>query len=185
MTTLSVIESIHINRPASEVFKFISNPANSPLWVSGVTTMELRPGGPLGVGSTGYQERPVLGRKLTAEWKIIEFKPPKDTQPKKGTSTELSEASSGVLKMEITSGQLKGAHVGEKVQSALSLGLSDTLGKDSCQFTFTAEGKIRGLFGLAAPLMNKMYARQVRHDLTTLKELLELDEKDLETLMKN
>jgi hypothetical protein len=51
--------SISINRPATEVYKFISNPENFPKWVAFVTSISKR-GGDVWIGKTDFGDTRII-----------------------------------------------------------------------------------------------------------------------------
>jgi hypothetical protein len=69
--------SVHIDRPADEVFAFVSEVANNPLWRKNVVRMEWLDDGPMRVGRRGRQTQRVLGREWTVEAEIVEWDPPR------------------------------------------------------------------------------------------------------------
>jgi hypothetical protein len=60
---MGVEESIIIDRPAEEVFEFLSVRTNDPVWMASVTESEwLDPAAPIGVGRRdGWSCRPWVG----------------------------------------------------------------------------------------------------------------------------
>jgi len=69
--------SIHIDRPPDEVFAFVADPANNPLWRKNVIRTEWLDDGPMRVGRRGRQTARVLGRPWTVEAEVIEWDPPR------------------------------------------------------------------------------------------------------------
>ncbi len=60
-----------IDRPVHEVFAYATDPYNVPRWVPYVEKVEVRPDGPLGVGSEIVQT--VRGRE--GVWRVTEYVP--------------------------------------------------------------------------------------------------------------
>jgi Polyketide cyclase / dehydrase and lipid transport len=68
--------SIHIDRPADEVFAFIGDPANNPSWRKNVVRMAWEDDGPMRVGRRGRQTQHLLGRDWTVTAEVVEWDPP-------------------------------------------------------------------------------------------------------------
>jgi uncharacterized protein YndB with AHSA1/START domain len=69
---------LQIDRPATEVFAFLADGANNPLWQPPVieTTHAARP---LGVGTTFHQKmRHPLGFKVSADYRIVSYVPSRE-----------------------------------------------------------------------------------------------------------
>ena len=69
--------SIRIDRPAEEVFPFVADPENNPLWRKGVTRSAWLDPGPMRIGRRGTQTRRLLGREWTVVAEIAEWDPPR------------------------------------------------------------------------------------------------------------
>ena len=69
--------SVHIDRPPDEVFAFVSEVANNPLWRKNVVRVEWFDDGPMRVGRRGRQTQRVIGREWTVEAEIVEWDPPR------------------------------------------------------------------------------------------------------------
>ena len=68
--------SITINRPAAEVFAFLLDGANNPLWRPAVLDVQQTSGTPLGVGAIFKQGvKGPGGRRLDADYEIVECHP--------------------------------------------------------------------------------------------------------------
>ena len=63
--------SILIDRPAAEVFEYVTNPKNMPQWASYIQVATLTPAGPIGVGSQIKQV--VRGGEVT--WDVTAYEP--------------------------------------------------------------------------------------------------------------
>ena len=72
---IRVETSVHINRPGDEVFAFISNFENNPLWQSGQVEARFASEGPLRVGSTYDQVAKFLGRRIESTFEVLEYEP--------------------------------------------------------------------------------------------------------------
>ena len=67
--------SIVIKHPVADVFQFVENPANDPIWRSGVVASDQETTGPSGVGTTGTEVFRFLGRDFETTWEITEYEP--------------------------------------------------------------------------------------------------------------
>jgi uncharacterized membrane protein len=67
--------SITIDRPVKEVFDFILDGTNSPLWRPSVIDVKLMPGKPLGVGAVFKQGLKGPGGRIDGDYEIVECKP--------------------------------------------------------------------------------------------------------------
>jgi carbon monoxide dehydrogenase subunit G len=73
----SVDKSVHIDKPAADVFSFVSDFANDAKWQSGVVRSEQTSAGPLGKGTTGQTVQKFMGRELKNDLLVTTFEPPK------------------------------------------------------------------------------------------------------------
>jgi hypothetical protein len=69
--------SIHVERPPDEVFAFVADAANNPLWRKNVVRTEWLDDGPMRVGRRGRQTARSLGREITVEAVVDEWDPPR------------------------------------------------------------------------------------------------------------
>jgi len=69
--------SIHIDRPAVEVFAFVADAENNPRWRSYVVETTWLDDGPMRVGRRGRQVSKILGRPMTLVAEIAEWDPPR------------------------------------------------------------------------------------------------------------
>ena len=67
---------IQISRPPDEVFAFVADARNRPLWDESVDTEELTSPEPIGVGSTVRTGLRSMGRDYVLTWEIVEHDPP-------------------------------------------------------------------------------------------------------------
>lgn len=79
--------SIVIRRPVEDVFAFVENPKNDPIWRHSMVEAEVETkrdakddpadelGGEIGVGATGREVHERLGRKNEGTWEITEYEP--------------------------------------------------------------------------------------------------------------
>lgn len=69
--------SIHIDRPAEEVFAFVADAENNPRWRSYVVETSWLDDGPMRVGRRGRQVSKVLGRPMAVVAEVAEWDPPR------------------------------------------------------------------------------------------------------------
>jgi uncharacterized membrane protein len=69
--------SIHIQRPAEEVFAFVADAENNPRWRSYVIETAWLDDGPMRVGRRGRQVSKVLWRRMSVVAEIAEWDPPR------------------------------------------------------------------------------------------------------------
>src|SRR5512140_3504681 len=67
--------SIRIDRPVNEVFQFIEDGTNSPLWRPTVLDIQRVPGKPAGVGAVFKQGLKGPGGRIDGDYEIIEEQP--------------------------------------------------------------------------------------------------------------
>ena len=70
-------DSIHIERPAHEVFEFVAEAENNPRWRSYVIETTWLDDGPMRVGRRGRQVSRVLGRPMAVIAEIVAWDPPR------------------------------------------------------------------------------------------------------------
>ncbi len=68
--------AVQVSRPPDEVFAFVADARNRPLWDDSVDTEELTSHEPIGVGSTVRTGLRSMGRDYVLTWEIIEHEPP-------------------------------------------------------------------------------------------------------------
>jgi hypothetical protein len=67
--------TIEIERTPREVFEFISQPENFPLWQESLLEIQRESSGPLRVGSEVTEIRRFMGRKMETTWTCTEHEP--------------------------------------------------------------------------------------------------------------
>jgi hypothetical protein len=65
--------TLSIGRSIEEVFAFVCNPTNDPRWMPKVSDVKKLTEGPIGVGTIFSESIPLLGKKFTARWKVVEY----------------------------------------------------------------------------------------------------------------
>ena len=140
--------SVVINRPVEEVFAFVTDPNNDPLWQSTSLETEQISEGPVDVGATFRNISKFLGRRIESTYEVTENEPPHRQC------------------VRITSGPIPGS----------GCYLFESADGGSTHFTQTFEAEVGGFFKLAEPLVGRAIRRQMEADMATLKDLLESGE---------
>ncbi len=70
---LEVEEHILIRKPAGEVFAFLTNPHNAPLWRVGLLEARQLSAGEMAVGTIIEESVQVLGQRLRSRVEVLEF----------------------------------------------------------------------------------------------------------------
>jgi carbon monoxide dehydrogenase subunit G len=137
-------QSVWIDRPVEEVFKFATQPENEPQWNTSMQESEITSEGPMGVGTTVRSVSRVLGRTAESTWKVTEY----EVNRKKAV-----KSTSGPIPFE-------SAAVFESIEGGTKL-------------TFTIQAEAGGIFKLIAPVIVRMGKKQTENSFANLKELLE------------
>jgi len=137
--------SVVIERPLEEVWEYVIDPANDPVWQGMVT--EVRSGGeePLHVGSQIDEVFQFLGRKFDVTLEVTEHEP---------MSRSAVKASSGPVPMQ-------GRYRFESVNGGAT------------RFSIEGETDAHGLFKLAEPVFARITRREWDTSCKVLKDLLE------------
>lgn len=136
--------SIEIERPAEEVFEFISHPENFPLWQESLLEIRREAEGPLRVGSEVTEIRRFMGRRMETTWTCTEH------EPCERSSIEEDE---GLVPFK---GTFELERLGE-----------------STLFTWTVETPGPRGIKVPGAIVGRMVRRQLADDSERLKELLE------------
>jgi uncharacterized membrane protein len=142
---IKVENSIVINRPVDEVFEFVSNIENNPLWQGATLEAKKTSEGALRVGSTSATVTKFLGRRIEASGEITEYEPNQK------------------LSSKITSGPIP----------AKSSASFERAAEGQTKFSIVFEADATGFFKLAEPLVRRAAQRQIDNDHATLKDILE------------
>ncbi len=144
--TLKTSESIVIDRPVSEVFRYMCNPDKLPEWSSNVVEYKVLSGAPDEVGAVMDVTARVAGVRVHATEELTDYQENKvlrirSKESKIGYDRELDFESDG---------------------------------DGATKVTFRQEADAgTGLFKFADPVVVKMYARDVRSNLENAKTILE------------
>jgi carbon monoxide dehydrogenase subunit G len=133
-----------INRPAQEVFDFVTNPANAVQWESGTVSSTYTSEGPVGVGSKLQNIGRMMGRKIEANAEITQWNPP---------NVYGFKATNGPAKLE--------ANYKFEVKDGGTLLIQ------------SSQVELGGFFGMAEGLAVKQMQKQFETNFNTLKTLLE------------
>jgi uncharacterized membrane protein len=133
-----------INRPIDEVFEFVSDVENNPLWQSSIAAGKQTSSGSLGVGTTIMTISRYLAFQFKTDWEVIEYEPNKKY----------------VAKSVSSRGQAKGTWEFESVASGTRVDL-------------VAEMGLSGLFRIVEPMLKIIGQRETEKEFAALKELLE------------
>jgi uncharacterized membrane protein len=144
----TIEQTITIERPVAEVYGFLANPHNLPVYDSSAIRAEQEGGdGDLTVGSRWRGATKVLGKEFDWVTECIEL------EPEKVTTFKTVE---GKLPFELTT-TLTPEGQGTRLD-----------------YKLTADSGLGGVFGkIAEPLVVKAQTRTIKANLATLKELLE------------
>jgi uncharacterized membrane protein len=137
--------SIDIERPADEVFAFVSEFPNNPRWQRGQRSCRWTSEPPLRVGSTYDQHARFLGRDMVNAFRVVELEPARRV-------TFTSE--SGTFPLTITR-------------------TVEPLGAERSRFTEHVRGEPGGFFRIAEPLLRPLVKATIKRDFPRLKALLE------------
>ena len=140
-----VVETVvEIDRPVPEVFDFVADMTNAPLWQAGLYLVQRTPSGPVRVGSEHVFERRFAGRTLKSRNRITAFHRPSR------------------LAFEIPDGWISG-------RAAYEVTPTEAGSRVSCRMEFRASGPGR----LMEPLLARMLSHDSRRDDQRLKAVLE------------
>jgi carbon monoxide dehydrogenase subunit G len=68
--------AVHVSRPPDEVFAFVADARNRPLWDESVDSEELTSPEPIGIGTTVRTRLRSMGCEYVLTWEIVEHEPP-------------------------------------------------------------------------------------------------------------
>lgn len=138
---------IHIARPAEDVFGVIADVSKNARWSSTAIEGRQTSSGPVGVGTTAREVSKFLGRRIEVDSVVTEFT----------AGRRLAYRTTGAPFP--FSGSFDVAPEG-----------------DGSVLTATFKTAPAGILALLGPLFAKLVARAVRHDLASLKRLMESGE---------
>jgi uncharacterized protein YndB with AHSA1/START domain len=133
-----------VARPPGEVFRFVADARNRPLWDGGVESEELTSPEPIAVGSTLRTRMRSMGRELEYLWEIVEHDPPSR------------------VRVESTAGPFPTTLVWEVGEHP-----------EGSRATFAVTGHPGGAMRLLQPLIARNTAKNLERSFPRLKEVLE------------
>jgi uncharacterized protein YndB with AHSA1/START domain len=134
-----------IGRPPSEVFAFVTDPAQLPRWQTNTVSADPEPEGPLRVGSRLREvHRGPGGRELQSVAEVVEL------EPERRFSLDMLE---GPLPLDAR--------------------LCFEPAPGGTRFAFTVRGELSGPFRLAQPLLRRTLEREFGRHCAALKRVLE------------
>lgn len=140
----SIEQSVVIGRPVEEVWAYVTDPANNPVWQGPVMEVRRGAGAPLEVGSELEEVMQFLGRRIEVTWVVTDYEPMRRSAVR---------AKSGPVPMHAS-------YSFEPVDGGT-------------RFTMGAEMEAHGLFKLAEPVFAQMARREAASSCEMVKELLE------------
>ena len=136
--------TVHIERPAKEVFEYVSDVENNPAWRTAVTETRWLDPGPTKPGRRGEQTSRLIGRRYSVRAEVVDWEPP----------LHVSWAT--------TAG---GADVRTHCRVE-----EDGSG---CRVTLESEGEFTGVWRLLTPLAAMMLRQRSKADIERLRAILE------------
>lgn len=136
--------SVLINRPPEDVFAFVLDPSNDPLWQTSVVESRQVTDGPVGVGTRFTEVRHFLGRRMETTVEVTEHEDDRRSAVK------------------FVSGPIPGS-------GSYSIKPAD----GGTRFTWTVQADPSGFFKLAEPVLARMMRRELSTNCENLKDVLE------------
>jgi uncharacterized membrane protein len=75
MLAIHVEDEVEIRRPPSEVFAFVGNHENLPIWTEGVKRATRTTEPPVGVGTRYVVVGRILGRRVESTYEVTAYEP--------------------------------------------------------------------------------------------------------------
>jgi uncharacterized membrane protein len=142
---IAVSHSIEIDRPAAEVFAFVSDFPTNPKWQRGQRSCRWTSDPPLRVGSTYEQHARFLGKDMVNSFEVLEVAPGR---------------------------RVKFASTGGSFPLAITRTV-EPLGESRARFSEHVDGEPGGFFRIAEPLLRPLVKQSIKRDFPRLKALLE------------
>ena len=143
----TVTSSIIVQRPIEEVFTFVTDARNNPLWQTGRGLRETQqsPDGPVGVGTRITEVWSFMGRTSEATSEVIEYEPNR-------SYTRAGISGSSPIK--------QGVYTFESVS-------------EGTRWTSSVQVEVGGLFAIAEPLLANTLKQGFEEGMAEAKALLE------------
>jgi len=143
---ISVVTALEVRRPAREVFQFVSDQTNAPLWQKGLHEVRRITAGPIRVGTEHVFVRRFAGMTLESRNRFTQYDPARH-----------------FVEFEIPEGQITG-RASYRVEPT---------GDAGCRLISEMHFHVSGIMGLLTPILSRLLARDSRRDESRLKEMLE------------
>lgn len=145
-TVIDVETKLSIDRPAGEVFAFVSDQTNAPAWQQGLLDVQRTTPGPIGVGSEHIFVRNFAGRRIESRNRFIAY-----------------DVAGHFVEFEIPHGPITGV-ASYRVEPRSS---------ETCLLTSRMQFVVSGVMRLATPILARVLRRDSERDELRLKEFLE------------
>jgi carbon monoxide dehydrogenase subunit G len=140
----TMTQSVTVNRPAAEVWDYLSNFENTTRWSQGVLEARQTSDGPLGAGSTLRTVVKAFGRRRTADYLVTEHEP------------------GHAFAFEVTSGPMT-----SRARFSVEAAGAGT------RLTASGTAELTGIARLLAPIVVGTVKRHSQADLANLKRILD------------
>ena len=141
---IKLAHSVIINRPVEEVFEFVIDPQNEPLWISGTLEAVQISEGPLDVGAKVRARSRFLDQNVDTIWVVTEYE----------------------------RNRRRGAKVISGTMSSEFIESYETV-EGGTRISATGQIEVSGLLKLAEPLVARLARRQQENNFANLKSLME------------
>jgi len=136
---------IDIDRPAGEVFDFVADQTNGPRWQDGLHEVRRITPGPVGVGTEHVFARRFAGMNIESRNRYTAYEPGR------------------FVAFEIPSGMITGE----------ASYLVEPTGANASRLIGAVDFRVSGLAGLATPVLSRVFERDMKKNMATLKDILE------------
>ena len=143
--SVDVQTEIVIDRPVDEVAAYAADPSNAPAWYANIDSVDWQTAPPAAIGSRVTFVARLLGRRLEYTYEVAELVPGEHL---------VMRTAHGPFPMETSYGWTP-------------------VGAASTRMTLRNRGEPSGFSKVAAPFMASAMRRANRHDLATIKAILE------------
>jgi uncharacterized protein YndB with AHSA1/START domain len=140
----SIDNTVVIERPVEDVWTYVRDPSNNPVWQGPVVEVRTGAGGPVEVGSQFQEVLQFLGRRIEVTMLVTELEPMRRSSVR---------TTSGPVPMT-------GTYLLEPADGGT-------------RFTLSAELEAHGLFKVAEPVFARMVNREGASSCEMLKDVLE------------
>ena len=141
-----VVVNVEIDRPADEVFAYLDDITNNPLWLKGMRSCTWTTEPPVRVGSRYDQVAEFLGKEIRTTFEVTAREP--------GRLVTIESREGSFFPLAVTRAV-------------------EPLGPDRCRVTETVDSDPSGFYRMAQPLLRLMVRRNITRDYRGLKARLE------------